>query len=250
MTLKTYLALPVVLAMSLVLTACGENKPAAPAATTAATTDAAATDKAAADKAAADKAAADKAAADKAAADKAAADKAAADKAAADKAAADKAAADKAAADKAAADAAAAAPAATDAAAKGAADAKAAVDASANAMAPAAEVAAGPGKLPATGLKPDTLLASKAKTDKVAYLGVWATDAAACATVDQAGATGYVVVSGLSVRQGSEITLATPTALEGGKASLGTAEKPLDITMPTADTLSVNGGAALVRCTP
>jgi len=251
MKLKTYLALPVVLAMSLVLTACGDNPPAKPAASA---TTPAATDTAAADKAAADKAAADKAAADKAAADKAAADKAAAEKAAADKAAADAAAATAAAA---------AAP-ATDAAAKGAADAAAAVDA-ANAMAPAADAmapaanamaadamapAATAGKLPATGLKPDTLLASKAKTDKVAYLGVWAADAAACATVDQAGATGYVVISGLSVRQGADIALVTPTALDAGKATLGTAEKPLDITMPTADTLSVNGGAPLVRCTP
>ena len=108
----------------------------------------------------------------------------------------------------------------------------------------------GSGTLPATGLKPDTRLASTAKTDTVAYLGVWAPDAAACGTVDQAGATGYVVISALSVRQGTEIALVSPTALVDGKASLGTAEAPLEIAMPTPETITVNGGAPLVRCSP
>ena len=116
-------------------------------------------------------------------------------------------------------------------------------------MAPV-EPAAAAGKLPAAGLRPDTRLAAAAATDTVAYIGVWAADAAACGTVDQAGATDYVVVSGLSVRQGPSMMLVTPTALVDGKASLGTTETPLEITMPSADTISVNGGAPLVRCTP
>jgi hypothetical protein len=113
----------------------------------------------------------------------------------------------------------------------------------------AAPAAAEAGKLPASGLKPDTVMASKADTSEIAYLGVWAPDAAACATVDNGG-TDYVVATKISVRQGSNITIVTATPLVDGKVSLGTAEKPLDISMPTPDTLQLGTGAPLVRCTP
>src|SRR5690606_26756616 len=115
--------------------------------------------------------------------------------------------------------------------------------------APAVEAPAA-GKLPASGLKPDTVMASKADTSAVSYRGVWAPDAAACATVDPSASSSAVVSTAISVRQGSDITVVNTTPLVDGKVSRGTAEKPIDITMPTPDTIQIGSGAPLVRCTP
>lgn len=104
------------------------------------------------------------------------------------------------------------------------------------------------GILPATGLKPDTRLAANAKTDQIGYLGVWAPDYAACGTVDQAGATGYVVITKISVRQGSDIVLVDAVAATDGKASLKAGDKTIEIVQAGHDVLSLNG-ASLVRCT-
>ncbi|MEQ1771270.1 MAG: hypothetical protein ABL879_15675, partial [Devosia sp.] len=229
--------------------------------------DKAAADKAAADKAAADKAAADKAAADKAAADKAAADKAAADKAAADKAAADKAAADKAAADKAAADAAAASSSSAEAAAMAASSSSEAMAMAASsseepAMAASSSeepaMAAAEPKLPATGLGFDTKTAAAGSAvEGMSYIGVWAEDAAGCATVDAGGAK-YVVITTSTVRIGSDaacygnnrplaadgtgsVTLQCPATGRNGK---------IEISMPSPETLVFNGSPPLVRCQP
>ena len=104
------------------------------------------------------------------------------------------------------------------------------------------------GILPASGLKPDTRLAANAKTDQIGYLGVWAPDYDACGTVDQPGATGYVVITKISVRQGSDIVLVDAVAPTDGKASLKAGDKTIEIVQAGHDVLSVNG-ASLVRCT-
>lgn len=109
--------------------------------------------------------------------------------------------------------------------------------------------AAALGVLPASGLKPDTQLAAKADASAIAYLGVWAPDAAACATVDQAGATGYVVITSISVRQGSDITIVDAAPLADGKATLKAGDKTIELSMPAPDQLQVGSGAQLVRCT-
>ena len=276
MKLRTQLGLPVVLALGLLLAACDNNTPTAPAANTSAPAADAAADaeKAAAEaKAAEEAAAAEKAAADAKAAEeaKAAEAAAAAAKAEEEKKAAEAAAAAKAEEEAKAAEAAAAA--SSDAAAKGAADAKAAIEAAATAepaadadaaakgaadaaaaieAAPAIEApameAAAPGVLPATGLKPDTLIAAKADTSSIAYLGVWAPDAAACATIDQAGAAGYVVITAISVRQGSDLTVVDAAPLADGKATLTAGDKTIELSMPAADQLQVGSGTPLVRC--
>ena len=88
-------------------------------------------------------------------------------------------------------------------------------------------------------------MAVRASDAQIPYLGVWAPDAAACGTVDQPGATDYVVITKISVRQGSELTLVNAVPPTDGKATLG----EIELTMPSADTLQVGTGAPLVRCT-
>jgi len=104
------------------------------------------------------------------------------------------------------------------------------------------------GILPADGLKPDTRLAANADRSEIGYLGVWAPTYDACGTVDQAGGTGYVVITKISVRQGSEITLVDAVPATNGKASLKAGDKTIEIAQAGTDVLNVNG-TDLVRCT-
>ena len=99
---------------------------------------------------------------------------------------------------------------------------------------------------PSEGLRPDTRVAAAASNPDLPYLGVWATDAATCTSVDQAGTTGYVVITAISVRQDGDLVLANAAPLTDGKVTLG----DFVIAMPTPDTLTVGGGAPLVRCAP
>jgi hypothetical protein len=135
--------------------------------------------------------------------------------------------------------------------AKGAADAAAALeDAEATREAPAAETdaAAAAGTLPSSGLRPDTRMAAAADTSSIPYLGVWAPDAAACATVDQEGAGDYLVISTLSVRRGSELALVEAAPMTDGTATITLGETTLELSMPGPDQLQV-GSETLVRCT-
>ena len=104
------------------------------------------------------------------------------------------------------------------------------------------------GILPADGLKPDTRLAANANRDEIGYLGVWAPNFDACGTVDQAGSTGFVVITKISVRQGSDIVLVDAVPATDGKASLKAGDKTIEIVQAGTDVLSVNG-TSLVRCT-
>jgi hypothetical protein len=114
--------------------------------------------------------------------------------------------------------------------------------------APATEVSA-PGVLPTAGLKPDTRMALNIEDPGIPYVGVWAPDAAACATVDQPGSSGYVVITRISVRQGSDMTIVEATPLADGKATLTAGDKTIELSMPSADQLQVGSAAPLVRCT-
>jgi hypothetical protein len=105
-------------------------------------------------------------------------------------------------------------------------------------------VAAAEPALPATDLRPDTRVALAASDPTRPYLGVWATDAAACASVDQPGATGYAVITGISIRQGTDLTLVDAAPLTDGKATLGEVE----LTLSAPDTLTL-GGTTMTRCT-
>src|SRR5690606_10385327 len=126
------------------------------------------------------------------------------------------------------------APAATDAEAKGAADAAAAVAA---AEAPAAEAVSAAATMPAEGLKPDTRMAAGADTAKIGYLGVWATDAAGCASVDQPGATEYAVITRISLRQGEDRLLLDAVPAKDGKATLTAGDTTIEIVQTGPDAI-------------
>ena len=99
-------------------------------------------------------------------------------------------------------------------------------------------------------MKPDVAIAI-AGTSDLPYIGVWAADAAACGTVDQAGNTGnFAVISPVSIRVGTDLAIINAAALVDGKVALPSGDRKFEVAMPTADTVTVNGGAALVRCTP
>ena len=86
------------------------------------------------------------------------------------------------------------------------------------------------------------------------YIGVWATDAAACANVDQAGASGYAVITVATFRDGPSAIYGNFGTLDAdGKTTLnaggrsGTRSIALQLTDPNALTID---GKAYVRCSP
>lgn len=86
------------------------------------------------------------------------------------------------------------------------------------------------------------------------YVGVWATDAASCANVDQAGASGYAVITVATFRDGPsaiygnfhKLDASGKTTLNAGGAS-GTRTIAIQLTDPNALTID---GKAYVRCSP
>jgi hypothetical protein len=110
-------------------------------------------------------------------------------------------------------------------------------------------------KLPASGLKFDTQQAAAGNTgDGLGYIGVWATDAAGCAKVDQAGASGYVVITGATFRNGANACFGNFGAIADGKGTLqvGCADgtnKSVAIAQSAPAALTIDG-TAYVRCEP
>jgi hypothetical protein len=111
------------------------------------------------------------------------------------------------------------------------------------------------GKLPATGLSGDTQIAANGSTAKgYGYVGVWATDAAACANIDQPGATGFAVITVATFRDGPSAIYGNFKGLDAdGKVTLnaggtsGSRSIALQLTDPNALTID---GKAYVRCSP
>ncbi|MEO6012984.1 MAG: hypothetical protein ABIQ30_05300, partial [Devosia sp.] len=102
------------------------------------------------------------------------------------------------------------------------------------------------------GLAADTrLVAAGDQKEGFGYLGVWATDAAACGTVDQPGGAGYVVITKGTFRDGSAVaSYGNFKALADGKVTLNASGgKTVELAQSAADALTVDG-KALVRCTP
>jgi len=115
--------------------------------------------------------------------------------------------------------------------------------------APAMTAAAAP-RLAATGLSTDTLAAAGGNAaDGFGYVGVWAVNAEACATVDQAGGSGYVVITSATFRDGPSAAYGNFGALKDGKLTLKAGQRSIDIAQTTPDELTI-AGTAYVRCTP
>lgn len=100
------------------------------------------------------------------------------------------------------------------------------------------------GKVPAEGLRPDTQVALSTSSPGLEYIGVWAPDAEACASVDQAGARGYVVITPDTLRRTNAITRGSAAPLTDGTVMFN----DVQISMPTADSIVVGDGELLVRC--
>jgi hypothetical protein len=109
------------------------------------------------------------------------------------------------------------------------------------------------GKLPAGALSGDVAVAAPGSTaEGFGYVGVWAADASACATIDTA-TSGFAVITGSTFRDGPSASYGNFGPLADGKATLeaGGASGSRSITIEQAapDALTIDG-KAYVRCTP
>jgi hypothetical protein len=107
------------------------------------------------------------------------------------------------------------------------------------------------GKIPAGALAGgDVALAAKGSAkDGYGYVGVWATDAASCATIGQPGATGFAVITTASFRNGDHASYGKFGALADGKVTLKTSGPTVALEQSSPDALTIDG-AAMLRCTP
>jgi hypothetical protein len=83
------------------------------------------------------------------------------------------------------------------------------------------------------------------------YVGVWALDTASCATVDQAGATNFAVITRKTFRDGPKGYFGTFGPLVDGKLSItvraAQGTRTIVLEQSAADALTVDG-KALIRC--
>jgi hypothetical protein len=81
------------------------------------------------------------------------------------------------------------------------------------------------------------------------YVGVWAADASACATIDTASA-GFAVITGSTFRDGPSAAYGNFGPLADGKATLeASGPRSIAIEQTSPDALTIDG-KAYVRCTP
>ena len=91
------------------------------------------------------------------------------------------------------------------------------------------------------------MLAAKTGTEQYGYVGVWAAAPELCTTVDKGGIS-YAVITKVSVRRGTELTVVDAVTPTEGKATLKAGDKAFDIVQTSPNAISLNG-QALVRCT-
>lgn|GEM_PF-3008457 len=109
-------------------------------------------------------------------------------------------------------------------------------------------------KLPASGLSTDTLAAAPGNADEgYGYVGVWAVNAEACATVDQAGGSGYAVITSATFRDGPSASYGNFGQMQNGaltaKAGGASGQRTIALAQATPDELNIDG-TAYIRCTP
>ncbi len=100
------------------------------------------------------------------------------------------------------------------------------------------------------------MAAAGSTREGMGYVGVWAEDAAGCATVDQPNPARYVVITSATIRSNDHACYANNKPLVDGKQTLTFScpavpdSKPasVEISMPSPDTLIFNGSPPLVRC--
>lgn len=118
-----------------------------------------------------------------------------------------------------------------------------------------APVAPAANKIPAAALTGDIAVAAPGSTkDGLGYIGVWATDAATCATLGAPAPGAFAVITLSTFRNGPSALFGNfASGLKDGKASfnMGGAGGPqlLSLEQSAPDTLTVNG-VPMVRCVP
>ncbi|HVY51333.1 MAG TPA: hypothetical protein VHA07_07175 [Devosia sp.] len=113
--------------------------------------------------------------------------------------------------------------------------------------------AAATGKLPATALGGDIGVAAPGSTaDGFGYVGVWAVDAASCATIGTA-TSGFAVITTATFRDGPSAFYGNFGALADGKITLSVGgaggSRTISLEQTSPDSLSIDG-KAYTRCTP
>lgn len=115
-----------------------------------------------------------------------------------------------------------------------------------------ASMAAAPagGKIPAAVMAGDVAAAAAgSKTDGFGYVGVWAKDAATCATIGDPSATGFAVITTSTYRDGPKAQYGNFGAMTDGKKSIKLSDKTVTLEQSSPDALTIDG-VAMVRCTP
>ncbi|MEO3999030.1 hypothetical protein [Mesorhizobium sp. CAU 1732] len=116
---------------------------------------------------------------------------------------------------------------------------------------------------PADQLNADTRAAARAGPAGVGpdYVGVWASDAASCAKIDQEPLEIMAVITPTTIRRYESVCNFPATEMTDGKATLAAScvaegdmeERSIMLDMPTQDTITIgqtgsSGGAEFVRC--
>jgi hypothetical protein len=113
-----------------------------------------------------------------------------------------------------------------------------------------ASSAAATGTIPAAALTGDVAVAAPGSTvDGFGYVGVWAKDAATCATIGAPDASGFAVITTTSYRDGPTATTGTFGPLSAGNVSLDVGGLTVSLMQISPTSLSING-VAMIRCTP
>ena len=114
----------------------------------------------------------------------------------------------------------------------------------------AASAAPAGGKIPAAAVTGDVAIAAAgSKTDGLGYIGVWAKDAATCATIGDPSATGFAVITTATYRTGPSAEFGAFSAMTDGKITLEVGDKTIALEQTSPDALTIDG-VAMVRCTP
>lgn len=94
------------------------------------------------------------------------------------------------------------------------------------------------------------IAAAGSKDQGFGYIGVWAKDAASCATIGDAGASGFAVITTATFRDGATADFGVFNAMgNDNKLTVAAGDRNIELELTGPDALTVNG-TPMVRCTP
>jgi hypothetical protein len=97
------------------------------------------------------------------------------------------------------------------------------------------------------------IAAPGSKADGMGFVGVWATDAAACAAIGTATEANFAVITSSTFRDGPSAAYGNFSALKDGKGTLASGgasgQRSIAVEQTAPDALTIDG-KAYVRCSP